>query len=132
MNEELRHRTLELNDANAFLETILATMGVAVAVLDRHQRVQIWNSQAYDLWGLGPDEVEDQNLLALDFGLPVEQLKPVLRGCLNGGSQREEVTLEATSRRGKKFQCRVTCLPMSTDGDGRVSGVIMLMEAVES
>jgi two-component system CheB/CheR fusion protein len=129
MNEELRHRTLELNDTNAFLEAILATIGVAVAVLDRHQRVQAWNRQAYEVWGLTPEEVEDQNLLALDFGLPVEKLKPLLRATLNGGADREEIRLEATNRRGRKFECRVTCLPMGTDQEGQASGVIMLMEA---
>ena len=45
MNEELRHRTQEVNDVNSFLETILGTIGLAVAVLDRNQRVQIWNAQ---------------------------------------------------------------------------------------
>ena len=55
MNDEFRHRTLELNDTNVFLETILSTIGVAVAVLDHHQRVQAWNRQAYELWGLTPE-----------------------------------------------------------------------------
>ena len=131
MNEELRHRTLELNDTNSFLEAILATIGVAVAVLDRHQRVQVWNGQAYELWGLTSEEVEDQNLLALDFGLPVEKLKPLLRASLSGASETQEATVEATNRRGRRFQCRVTCLPMGTDRDGQVSGIIMMMEAVE-
>ena len=35
MNDELRQRTFELNEVNAFLETILTTIGLAVAVLDR-------------------------------------------------------------------------------------------------
>ncbi len=132
MNEELRHRTLELNDTNTFLEAILTTIGVAVAVLDRHQHVRIWNGQAYELWGLTSEEVEDQNLLALDFGLPVEKLKPMLRACLSDGSKSQEATVEATNRRGRKFRCRVTCLPMGNDRDGEVSGVIMMMEAVDA
>src|SRR6476660_5621999 len=33
MNEELRVRSVELNDVNAFLETILTSMGIGVAVL---------------------------------------------------------------------------------------------------
>src|SRR5437588_2985533 len=101
MNEELRHRTLELNDSNAFLEAILATIGIAVAVLDRHQRVQMWNGPAYELWGLTAEEVEDQNLLALDFGVPLEKLKPLLRDCLSDGSKREELVVEAVNRRGR-------------------------------
>ena len=103
MNEELRHRTPELNDVNAFLETILTTIGLAVAVLDRNQRVQIWNGKARELWGLTPEEAEDEHVMALDVGLPVEKLRQQVRDTLTGRSEREEVVLEATNRRGKTF-----------------------------
>jgi two-component system, chemotaxis family, CheB/CheR fusion protein len=134
MNDELRHRTLELNDVNSFLETILTTIGLAVAVLDRNLSVQIWNGQARELWGLTPEEAEDQSLLALDFGLPTETLTPLLRACLSGESDREEVVLAATNRRGAPFECQVTCLPLGSrlDGskpsDARVTGVIVMMK----
>ncbi|MBV9534559.1 MAG: PAS domain-containing protein [Solirubrobacterales bacterium] len=128
MNEELRTRSSELTELNTFLETILGTVGLAVAVLDRDQRVQVWNGQAYEMWGLGADEVEGQHLLGLDFGLPVEPLKPYLRSILAATSSHEEVVLEATSRRGRSFNCQVTCLPLrEADGDP-VSGVIVMME----
>jgi two-component system CheB/CheR fusion protein len=131
MNEELRHRTQEVNDVNSFLETILGTIGLAVAVLDRNQRVQIWNGKAREMWGVTADEAEDEHLLALDIGLPIDQLKRQLRATLNGDSKREEVTLEATNRRGKLFQCHVTLLPLGgIPGNGAGSGVIMMMEAV--
>ena len=71
-----------------------------------------------------------QNLLTLEFGLPTERLKSLLRHCLNDGSQREELVVEATDRRGNRFQCRVTCLPLEAEKDGQVSGVIMMMESV--
>jgi two-component system CheB/CheR fusion protein len=132
MNDELRHRTQELNDVNSFLETILTTIGLAVAVLDRNQRVQIWNGQAHELWGLTAYEAEDQHVMALDIGLPVEQLRQQLRDTLSGQSARAQVTLEATNRRGKAFQCRVTCLPLGNGGNGDLSGVIMMMEDVAS
>ncbi len=132
MNEELRHRSKELNDVNAFLETILTTVGLAVAVLDRNQRVQIWNGTARELWGVTSEEAEDEHLMALDIGLPVDTLRQQIRDTLIGRSVREEVTLEATNRRGKAFQCRVTFLPLGNGGDGNVSGVIMMMEDVAS
>ena len=128
MNDELRHRTLELNEMNSFLETILTTIGLAVAVLDRRQHVQIWNGQARELWGVSGDEAADQHLFALEIGLPVEKLKGPLRACLSGESQREELVLDAVNRRGKAFRCRVTCLPLAAGSDGNLSGVIVLME----
>ena len=129
MNEELRHRTQEVNDVNSFLETILSTIGLAVAVLDRNSRVQIWNGKARELWGVTPEEAEDQHLLSLDIGLPLDKLRKQLRATLGGDSAREEILLDATNRRGKPFQCRVTLLPLGgTDGDA--SGAIMMMEEV--
>ena len=131
MNDELRHRTLELNEMNSFLETILTTIGLAVAVLDSRQYVQIWNGQARELWGVSADEAADQHLFALEIGLPMNQLKQPLRACLSGASQREELLVDAINRRGKPFHCRVVCLPLGGgDGDGAVSGVIILMEPV--
>jgi two-component system CheB/CheR fusion protein len=130
MNEELRNRTLELNDLNSFLDTILTRIGFAVAVLDRDQHVQVWSGQARELWGLTPEEVEDKHLLSLDFGLPVENLKPQLRATLAGDTPREEIVLEATNRRGKAFQCRVTVLPLGDNRDGAATGIILMMDPV--
>ncbi len=127
MNEELRHRTQEVNDINEFLETILTTIGLAVAVLDGNQRVQIWNGKARELWGITAEEAENEHLLSLDIGLPVEKLKQQLRAMTSGESQREEVVLDATNRRGKPFRCHVTLLPVGSN-DGRAAGVIMMME----
>jgi two-component system CheB/CheR fusion protein len=130
MNEELRHRTLELNDMNAFLETILSTIGLAVAVVDRNQHVQIWNGEAWELWGVSSEEAEGTHLFSLDIGLPLEEIRPQLRLALTGESAREEIVVEATNRRGKAIQCRVTMLPLAgrADGDRQVQGMIMMME----
>jgi two-component system CheB/CheR fusion protein len=132
MNEELRHRTTEVNDMNAFLETILTTMGMAVAVLDREQHVQIWNGQAGELWGVHAEEAEDQHLMSLDIGLPLETLRSELRSILAGKAEREELVVDATNRRGKPFQCRVTLLPLGEARDGNVPGAVMLMEPVSA
>ena len=129
MNDELRHRSAEINDMNSFLETILTTMGLAVAVLDKDLRVQIWNGQARELWGLSPDEVEDQNMLALDIGLPVELLTPALRATLNGADG-EELVVQATNRRGREFDCKITVLPLQGRSDNGASGAIVMMETV--
>ena len=82
INDELRERTGELNQVNEFLESILTSLGVGVAVLDQQQRVQIWNLRAEDLWGLRADEALDSQFLSLDIGLPSERLAPALRAVL--------------------------------------------------
>ena len=89
INDELRERTGELNQVNEFLEAILTSLGLGVAVLDAQQRVQVWNRRAEDLWGLRSDEAVDNHFLSLDIGLPSEQLAPALRAVLSGGSERE-------------------------------------------
>jgi two-component system, chemotaxis family, CheB/CheR fusion protein len=132
MNDELRQRTFELDDVNAFLETILTTIGLAVAVLDRRQQVQLWNGEARELWGLSAEEVEGQHLLSLDFGLPVEQLKPIMKNALNGVDGRQQVTLDAVNRRGKQFRCVVSCLPLTSRNDGDATGIILMMEPTAS
>ena len=131
INDELRDRTGELNQVNDFLEAILTSLSVGVAVVDRNQRVQVWNHRAEDLWGLRQDEALDHHLLSLDIGLPVERLAGPLRTVLGGASEREEALLEAVNRRGRRIECATTILPLvaPTDGDGRsVRGAIVLME----
>lgn len=127
-NDELRERTLQLHHVNAFLETILTSVGMAVVVLDSRLRVQLWNAQAIDLWGARADEVEGEHFLGLDLGLPVQQLKAAVRACLDGASAREEVVVDATTRRGTPTRCTVTAMPMRQP-DGEITGVTLLMRA---
>ncbi|HET6550160.1 MAG TPA: PAS domain-containing protein, partial [Solirubrobacter sp.] len=100
------------------------------AVLDAHQRVQVWNRRAEDLWGLRPDEAVDNHFLSLDIGLPSEQLATALRAVLGGASERETRELEAVNRRGRPILCAATVLPlMSASGDGGdPRGAIVMME----
>jgi two-component system, chemotaxis family, CheB/CheR fusion protein len=131
INDELRDRTAELNQVNDFLEAILTSLGIGVVVVDRQQRVQIWNDRAEDLWGVRQDEAVDHHLLALDIGLPVERLAGPLRSVLGGASEREQAVLDAVNRRGRTIQCSTTILPLVTSrtGDGQaVRGAIVLME----
>jgi two-component system, chemotaxis family, CheB/CheR fusion protein len=130
INDELRHRTSELNQVNDFLEAILTSLGIGVAVVDRQQRVQVWNQRAEDLWGLRQDEAVDHHLLSLDIGLPTERLAGSLRSVLGGASAREEAVMDAVNRRGRAVECTTTILPLvslSSDGDA-VRGAIILMQ----
>jgi two-component system CheB/CheR fusion protein len=131
INDELRERTGELNQVNEFLEAILASLGLGVAVLDSHQRVQVWNHRAEDLWGLRREEAVDHHFLSLDIGLPSEQLAAPLRSVLAGAQERESRVLEAVNRRGRPILLNATVLPLAGAGSGdgdQIQGAIVLME----
>ncbi|MEA2709698.1 MAG: two-component system, chemotaxis family, CheB/CheR fusion protein [Phycisphaerales bacterium] len=125
-NEELQTRTDELTHANAFLSSILQSLRSGVVVVDRELKVRAWNPIAQEMWGLRGDEVTGKHFLDLDIGLPVEQLRAPIRTAL-GGTHDGHVIIPARNRRGREFQCRVTCIPASADGQN-VSGVVLTME----
>ena len=97
--------------------------------MNQDLNVLMWNERARDLWGLRADEVQGKSLLNLDIGLPVHELRALVRGSLAGDSERGEVMLDAVNRRGKKIRCRVTCSPLVTPSKKR-EGVILTTEEV--
>lgn len=128
MNDELRIRTREVNEVNAFLETILTTLQLAVVVVDGQLIVQMWNSEAEELFGLRLADVQDKALLGLDVGLPVRELADPLRDVLRGTVPRQVLDLEATNRRGKAFTSQVTVLPLNA-GEHSTYGAVLLIGA---
>jgi two-component system CheB/CheR fusion protein len=125
INDELRQRSIELNEVNGFLEAILSSLGVAVIAVDREQRVQIWNAESADLWGVRTDEAQGQHLFGLDIGLPFDNVRSAMRRVLTGTDERVDVELEALNRRGRTVPLRLTLLPFGVSSDG-VSGAILL------
>jgi two-component system CheB/CheR fusion protein len=127
VNEELRTRSEELNHLNAFFSSVLASLSAGAVVVNSNLDVLIWNHRAEDMWGLRADEVQGKGLLNLDIGLPVAELRTIIRPCLAGEIDRQEVLLDAINRRGKKIKCRVTCTPLVA-GSKKREGVILMME----
>jgi two-component system CheB/CheR fusion protein len=127
LNDELRQRGEDLNTSNAFLESVLSSLKGGVAVVDGEFRILAWNRQAAELWGLREEEVDGRHLLNLDIGLPLEEIRPLLRNCLSGDAESQVLILDAVNRRGKTIRCQVTCTPLAAGGDG-VRGAILLME----
>jgi two-component system, chemotaxis family, CheB/CheR fusion protein len=127
-NEETRQRTDELNNANAFLESVLASLRAGVVVLNSRAEILSWNNWAEDLWGLRADEVQGTPFFDLDIGLPVEELQSPVRNCLSGKALTQtDMVLNATNRRGRSIQCRVSYNPLVGSKHER-RGVILLME----
>jgi two-component system CheB/CheR fusion protein len=128
INDQLRVSTARLDDANAFLEAVLTSLQAGVAVVDKDLRVEMWNRRAEDLWGLRAEEVTGQHFLNLDIGLPLEKLRPLLRGALSG--ETGEAAVDAVNRRGRPVTVRVVSTPLSGRGpDGGWDGAIIVMEA---
>src|SRR5438105_511438 len=127
INGDLGQRTNELDRVNVFMQSILTSVRSGVAVLDEGLRVQLWNQRAEDLWGLRDAEVIDQPFLRLDIGLPVSQLHDLIQSGLGPASELMEQVVEATTRRGKRIQCRVTTTPLVAP-NGVAHGVVVLME----
>jgi two-component system CheB/CheR fusion protein len=129
MNEEMRRRSSDVDEVNAFLETILTSLGVGVVVLDGEQTVRVWNASATELWGLRADEAEGRHFLGLDIGLPLDDAKAALRSVVLDGSDRAEVTLDAIDRRGRPIRCHLTVLPLGGAGPGPTGAIVLMDEA---
>jgi two-component system CheB/CheR fusion protein len=80
------------------------------------------------------DEAVEHHLLALDFGLPTEQLVQPLRAVMSGSSTQERVVLEAINRRGRAIACTTTIRPLrnARDDEGAPFGAIVVMEDATS
>jgi two-component system CheB/CheR fusion protein len=129
-NEELRDRTAQVSDLNNFLESVLTAMQAGVAVVDTDLRVQVWNSCAEELWGMRQEEAVDQHLLNLDIGLPVEQLKPLLRQVLvEDGEAPVNVDLDAVNRRGRQVRVSVSVSPLRRAA--QASGALIVMSVAD-
>jgi two-component system CheB/CheR fusion protein len=127
INDELRMRTGELDEANDFLESLLISQAGGLVVIDRELRISVWNDRSAELWGLRIEEAPGQHFLNIDIGLPVEELRPLIRAVLAGDSERETVDLEATNRRGREFRCRIVVTPLLNRAR-QIRGAILLME----
>jgi two-component system CheB/CheR fusion protein len=126
MNRAHLERATELDRVNLFLEGILTSLGVGVIVLDCEHKVEVWNGDSAELWGLRPEEVEGKHLADLDIGLPVDDLDHVIEGALSTAARTASLELEAVNRRGRRFKCSVRVLPLTTPA-GEVAGVLLLM-----
>jgi two-component system, chemotaxis family, CheB/CheR fusion protein len=129
-NDEIRRRTDELNEVNAFLQAVLSSLRGGVAVVNRELDILIWNPRAEELWGLRADEVQHKNLLNLDIGLPVAQLRQPIWDCLAGEQDGHVTVVDATNRRGRAIRCRVTCTPLAVP-PREPSGVLVQMEELD-
>ncbi|WP_353511372.1 CheR family methyltransferase [Intrasporangium sp.] len=125
-NEALRERQDEVDHLNGFMAAVLDSMSAGVAVVDKDLRITAWNAKAQDLWGVRTEEAVGEHLLTLDIGLPLQQLRPILRRQLADGSNKggESIRVNAVNRRGKPVEVHVIASRLAGAGAGS-SGAIL-------
>ena len=124
MNDELHVTSEEQGEqqvrsqlVNQFLSSVLGTMQLGVAVVDKELKVVSWNAQAEELWGVSAEETEGLALSDLDIGLPVELVLPALeRQLADGLSTPERLRLQAVNRRGRTINVDITASRVAADG----------------
>jgi two-component system, chemotaxis family, CheB/CheR fusion protein len=126
MNDELNERSLDLNEANAFMGAVLGSLQAGVVVVDSDLVVNAWNDAAHELWGMRTDEVVGKHLLNLDIGLPLSELRDPIRETITSGSGRT-TEVPARDRRGRDIDVQVSFMPLLTN-EGQARGVILLMQ----
>ncbi len=130
INGELRQRTEEVEDVNAFMESVLRGLQLGVVVVDPDLRVKMWNGRSEDLWGLRAGEVYEQPLMGLDIGLPLTELRSLVRAALADDRRIREAVVEATNRRGRAIRCRIVA-SVSAQAGSETPNVVLLMEELK-
>jgi two-component system, chemotaxis family, CheB/CheR fusion protein len=126
MNTVINSRAGELDRLNVFLEGILGTLRVGVAVIDTERKVQLWNAEATEMWGARADEVDGADLKSLDIGLPVKDLEDSIARAFGGVEGLIENRVAAVNRRGRAFDCIVRVLGLRS-ASGEIYGAMLLM-----
>lgn len=129
INGEVRQRTGEVEQVNVFMESVLGGLQLGVVVVDSELRVKMWYGRSEELWGLRPSEVYDQPLMGLDFGLPLNEIRALVRRTLSEGSS-QDIVLDATNRRGRTIRCRVVASASGVSENGSPN-VVLLMEEMK-
>ncbi|ORW91554.1 chemotaxis protein CheR [Mycobacterium sp. IEC1808] len=129
INETLRERSVELDDAKNFLDSLINSVRLGMVVVDREMRVVVWNRGCEDLWGLRADETMGSRLTGLDIGLPLDSVRPLIGNAFVDGESSGETVVDAVNRRGRPARVRVVCAPFRS-GDASVGGALLLMEVL--
>jgi two-component system CheB/CheR fusion protein len=128
-NEELRLRQDEMTEFRRYADGVLRSMDAGIVVADGALAVKSWNRWNEGVWGLRAEEVQDQNILGLDIGLPLDRLRAEFHRVLAREVEHAEVVLPAVDRRGRSMTCRVRVSPLLYENQSP-QGVVLIIEDV--
>ena len=129
INDTLHERSVELDEARTFLDSLVDSVQMGMVVVDRDMRVIVWNRGCEELWGLRAAETRGVALTALDIGMPMETMRPLIGNAFVDPDSSGEAVIEAVNRRGRSARIRVTCTSFRTGGEG-AGGALLLMEVL--
>lgn len=129
INDMLRERSLELDEAKHFQDSLIDSVRMGMVVVDREMKVILWNRGCEELWGLRSDETIGTGLTNLDIGLPLDAVRPLIGNAFVDPESSGEVVVEAVNRRGRPAKVRITCTSFRSS-EGTVGGALLLMEVV--
>jgi two-component system, chemotaxis family, CheB/CheR fusion protein len=130
INDTLRERSVELDDAKNFLDSLVNSVQLGMVVVDLEMRVAVWNRGSEELWGLRPEETAGVNFTALDIGLPMDTVRPLIGNAFVDPDSCGETVVDAVNRRGRPTRVRVTCASFISN-EGAVGGALLLMEVLD-
>jgi two-component system CheB/CheR fusion protein len=128
INDELGERSVELDEARRFLDSLVNSIGLGMVVVDREMRVMVWNRGCEELWGLRADEATGAVFTGLDIGLPMAEIRPLIGNAFVDPGNTAEAVVDAVNRRGRPIKVKVTCTGLRSD-EGTVNGALLLTEA---
>lgn len=129
INDMLRDRSLELDEVRTFLDSLVDSVRMGMAVVDREMKVILWNRECEELWGPRADETIGARLSSLDIGLPLEGVRSLIGNAFVDPESSGEVVVDAVNRRGRPTRVRVTCTAFRS-GEKTDGGALLLMEVL--
>lgn len=115
INDMLRERSLELDHAKNFQDALVDSIQSGMVVVDREMNVVLWNRGCEELWGLRADETSGSRLTALDIGLPLDGVLPLIGNAFVDPDTSGEVVVDAVNRRGRPARVRIICTPFRSN-----------------
>ncbi|HEY3996987.1 MAG TPA: CheR family methyltransferase [Mycobacterium sp.] len=128
INDVLGERSVELDNAHGFLDSLVNSVHLGLVVVDREMRVVVWNRGCEELWGLRADETTGTVFTTLDIGLPMDDVRPLIGNAFVDPDKAGECLVDAVNRRGRPTAVRVLCTGFQSRSDGVVNGALLLME----
>src|SRR5438067_6488791 len=131
MNEELEERTTELNQLNSRYAETLQSMPWPVVMIDRQEKIQLWNAAAQRVFGVGATSVVGVDLDHLPIDSEVR--KTIVRRCRSVMEKgKTSILREQRVRIDHEVDAFDLHVSPVSRGDGGMEGVLIMFGPAEA